>query len=337
MSLNQPGGPSAAPPPASVRAARPGARSSTFGSGDLVVPASVANLGGGFDTLAVAVQLYLRLRVTDVRDDGGSKLTVVDSAPPVTGTNAVELAFDAAVQRTGRRTPTVFVEVASDIPMAAGLGSSAAAAVAGVRVFERVAGPLPEEAQLAIAASLDGHADNAAAALHGGLVSVVDRGGQAPLALRWRWPTDVRVVVATPAVQLATSQARAALPASVGRPDAVFNLQRVLWLVHALQQGDYERLRDAVRDRWHQPAREALVPPLRAVLELEDSAILATFLAGAGPSVAALARRDFEEVEQLLAATCERAGCPVTVRTLAVHQSTEVQPTALASAHGRAV
>lgn len=288
---------------------------------DLAVPASVANLGGGFDTLAVAVQLYLRLRIAEVRDDGGSTLKVVSSTPPVRGRNAVERAFDAIVGRTGTRTPSVFVEVSSEVPMAAGLGSSAAAAVAGLRVFERVAGPVPEDVMLAVAASLDGHADNAAAALHGGLTSVVDRPGEEPLALQWRWPEEVRVVVATPATGLATSTARAVLPDAIPRKDAVFNLQRVLSLVHALHHGEYERLREAVKDRWHQPARAALVPHLAAVLALEDPEILASFLSGAGPSVALLARRDFARIGQLLTSTCERAGCPVKVRTLAVHQS----------------
>ena len=75
------------------------------------VPGSVANLGGGFDTLGVAVQLYLRATIADVRDDGGAKLLVTKSTPPVNGANALERAFDAIARRTGRPAPTVFVEV----------------------------------------------------------------------------------------------------------------------------------------------------------------------------------------------------------------------------------
>ncbi|MGH9254439.1 MAG: homoserine kinase [Vicinamibacterales bacterium] len=302
---------------------------------DVRVPASVANLGGGFDTLAVAVQLYLRLRVVDVRDDSRAMLTVVKSVPSVRGRNTVERAYEAVARWTNLKAPSVFVEAESDIPMTAGLGSSAAAAVAGLRMFERVTQPLPEGLLLAVATSLEGHADNAAAALHGGLTSVVEREGEEPMALRWQWPEELRFVVATPSVGLSTSKARAALPAVLPRQDAVFNLQRVLSLVHALQTGEYERLREAVRDRWHQRARAALVPQLADVLALEDPEILGSFLSGAGPSVALVARRDFSRLEQLLTSIYERANCPVTVRTLGVHESSEVAHETLAAVHGR--
>src|SRR5262245_41832084 len=109
---------------------------------EVIVPGSIANLGGGFDTLAVAVQLYLRARILDMRRDGGSRLVVATSNPPVAGENAVERAFAAAARHIGATTATVFVEIDSQIPMAAGLGSSAAATVAGLRIFEQVTRPL---------------------------------------------------------------------------------------------------------------------------------------------------------------------------------------------------
>src|SRR3989442_7958047 len=165
---------------------------------EILVPGSVANLGGGFDTLAVAVQLYLRARIVDVRADGGSRLEVVSSRPAVKGTNAVERAFAATARRAKTPVPTVFAEIESDIPMAAGLGSSAAAAVAGVRMFERVTGTVPDTTLLATATTLEGHADNAAASLFGGMTSVVESDDSEPHALRWQWPHDLRLVVATP-------------------------------------------------------------------------------------------------------------------------------------------
>jgi homoserine kinase len=311
--------------------------------GQVVVPGSVANLGGGFDTLGVAVQLYLRATITDIRDDQGTKLVVTRSTPAVTGQNALEKAFDVIARRTGLPTPTVFVEVESDIPMAAGLGSSAAATVAGLRLFERVTQSISDSALLAAATAVEGHADNAAPALFGGLNSVLEREGAEPLAFKWTWPADLRLVVATPAIGLATAKARAALPETVLRRDAIFNLQRVVSLVHALQNGHDEQLREAVRDRWHQPARASLVPLLGEALAIDDPDVLGAFLSGAGPSVALLARRNVARVERLLSSMYERAGITATVRALAVHEDSAGSASripaysdAVASARGRA-
>jgi homoserine kinase len=225
----------------------------------------------------------------------------------------------------------VFVEVDSDIPMAAGLGSSAAATVAGLRVFERVTSPMTDGALLGAAAAVEGHADNAAPALFGGLTSVIERAGEDPVALRWTWPDDLQLVVATPAVGLATAKARAALADTLPRRDAIFNLQRVLW-----------------QDRWHQPARASLVPLLHEALGIDDPDVLGAFLSGAGPSIALLARRNTAHVERLLASMYECAGVAATVRVLGVHQPSpphgagvvgtpglEATADRVASAHGR--
>jgi homoserine kinase len=311
------------------------------------VPGSVANLGGGFDTLGVAVELYLRARIVDVTEPGAGVLTVIKSTPPVKGDNALERGYAAIARRTGRRAPSVTVEVESDIPMAAGLGSSAAATVAGIRIFEHVTGPLSDEELLGAAAEVEGHADNAAPALFGGLTSVLQRPGRDPIAFRWPWPEDLRLVVATPAVGLATAKARAALPETLPQKDAIYNLQRVLALVHALQSREYGVLKEAVGDRWHQPARAALVPLLTDVLGIDDPDVHGSFLSGAGPSVALLASRNVERVSRLLKSMYDRAGVVATVRVLSVHlrqgsggqvhSASEGLAGAAASGHGRTV
>ena len=130
------------------------------------------------------------------------------------------------------------------------------------------------------------------------------------------------------------------------RADAIFNLQRVLSLVHALQHREYDRIREAVRDRWHQPARASLVPLLEEAVAMEDPDVLGTFLSGAGPSIAAIARvKTAPRVERLMAAMYGRAGVEATVRVLAVHDgASNAEPEgpnrvagAPASASGRAV
>jgi homoserine kinase len=156
--------------------------------------------------------------------------------------------------------------------------------------------------------------------------------------MRWTWPDEVQLIVATPAVGLATAKARAALPDHVSRADAIFNLQRVLALVHALQHREYDRVREAVRDRWHQPARASLVPLLNEALAIDDPDVLGAFLSGAGPSIALLAHRNVVRVERLLSSMYERAGIAATVRVLRAHQPSEAMVAdAVASAHGRTV
>jgi homoserine kinase len=250
----------------------------------------------------------------------------------VRGQNALERAFSEIARRRGVRAPTVAVEVTSEIPMAAGLGSSAAATVAGLRIFERVTEPVDDSTLLGAAASLEGHADNAAPALFGGLNSVLQVDGGNPVAMRWVWPEELQIVVATPAVGLATAKARAALPDQVSRADAIFNLQRVLSLVHALQHREYGRVREAVKDKWHQPARRSLVPLLDDVLALDDPDVLGAFLSGAGPSVAVLVVRNTARVEQILTSLYARAGIEATVRSLRVHEGV-----ALSEVVGRSV
>ena len=206
--------------------------------------------------------------------------------------------------------------------MAAGLGSSAAAAVAGLRVFERVTRPLNDDELLALATDVEGHADNAAPALFGGLTSVVADEEHHPVALRWTWPDELRLVVATPAVKLATAKARAALPDMLSRRDAIFNLQRVLSLVHALQStGLRPRARGGARPLAPAGARGTGAAACVRSLALQDPDVLGAFLSGAGPSVAVLARRNFERLEQLLSAQYVRAGVQVVVRTLSVHHA----------------
>ena len=118
---------------------------------------------------------------------------------------------------------------------------------------------------------------------------------------------------------------------------AIFNLQRVLALVHALEHRNFAMVREAVQDRWHQPARAALVPLLDEALAIRDPDVIGACLAGAGPSIAVLAHQNVGRVEQLLKGMYDRAGVAATVRTLRVHQPSEALAGAAASVQGRTV
>jgi homoserine kinase len=294
---------------------------------DIVVPGSISNLGPAFDALSVAVNVYLRLRVVEIRPESPGALDVEFDGPPPPGENRIATAFRRAAERAGAPAPGVRVRTRSDIPVRAGLGSSAAATVAGLRLYAALTPPAPgartEDEQLAIATEIEGHPDNAAAALLGGATVSCQREDGHVTARAWRWPTEVRFVVATPGAELETAVARQMLPASIPLKDAVFNLQRALLLVRALDSGRYDDLREALRDRWHQPARQASVPGLAEALALDHPAILGVCLSGAGPSIAALTAGGEAQAADLLGGIYTRLGLPYTIRTLSAHQPTQ--------------
>ncbi len=288
---------------------------------EICVPASIANLGPGFDTLAVAVQLYLRVRICGVSADDVNRLEFDFIDRKLEGENYIERAFRFLSDPSGKGFPSLHIEVRSEIPMQAGLGSSAAATVAGLKLFEKVTRPLSWEQQLSAASHLEGHPDNVSAALLGGLTASCRLRDGMVTALGSRWPEAVRFVVLTPEVRLKTSESRNVLPEMIRREDAVFNLQRVAMLLQSLQQEDYRHLREGLRDCWHQPYRETLVPGLKEALALEHPDLLGVCLCGSGPSIAALAERNFSEIEELLSQSYGKLGIPFKVRTLAVHQA----------------
>lgn len=287
---------------------------------EIAVPASVGNLGPGFDALSVALQLYLRVRVLD-RSGPADAIQTVFKGPAPDGDNAVEHAFRLARARTGAPTPGIRVEVSGDIPMRAGLGSSAAATVAGLRLHNAFTSALNDEEMLTLATELEGHPDNAAACLLGGL-TVSCRGDDGRvLARSWRWPERLRVVAATPRIALATRDARAVLPDRIALEDAVFNLQHALLLVRALEDARDDDLKEAFRDRWHQPPRTPLVPALREALALDHPSILGVCLSGSGPTIVAIPRSGSEaEAVRVLEGLYRGLQIPATIRTLAVHQ-----------------
>jgi homoserine kinase len=287
---------------------------------EIVVPASIGNLGPGFDTLGLAVSLYLRARVTRRIEDGQGRLvcTFMDGAP--SGKNRIQQAFDALPARNGRAS-SLEVEIRSDIPQQAGLGSSAAATIAGLRLRELADGRRPVDQILAAAYRLERHPDNAAAALFGGLTtSSVSADGRVTVG-QWQWPATWRLIVATPETQLSTSESRRALPDSVPFNDVIFNLQRLGQLLSAVQSRSAAGLSDAFGDRCHQPYRERLVPALRRALVLQHPDMMGVCLSGAGPSVVAFARRNLASVERALSGIYKKEGVPCIVRTLRVHPS----------------
>jgi homoserine kinase len=287
---------------------------------EIVVPGSISNLGPGFDALAVAVRLYLRVQIVEVLPDspGTFETEFSDSTPP--GENRIETAYRRAAAWGSAPAPGLRVRVRSEIPMRAGLGSSGAAIVAGLRLYEAVTGSGSVDEWHRIATGIEGHPDNAAASLLGGLTVSCQHEDGRVTARAWPWPSDLQFVVATPDVELDTTLARRALPATLSLGDGIFNLQHALLLIRAIETGRHGDLREALRDRWHQPARAPLVPGLRDALALDDPAVLGVCLSGAGPSIVVLAATDPSGAAAALRGVYTRLNVPCTIRTLAAHQ-----------------
>lgn len=297
---------------------------------EIAVPGSASNLGPGFDTLGLALQLYVRLRIVTIEPDSPGDSTWEFTGHPLVGENRVERAFRLLVSRQGVEAPRMRVTVDCGVPMRSGLGSSAAAAVAGFRLFEALHGPRPAGELLSLAAELEGHGDNAAACLLGGLTGCCEIEPGRFDAWSRPWPEALRVIVATPTAEVDTRAARRALPERIAREDGVYNLQRLAWLLHAIESGDYEQFAEALRDRWHQPYRAPLVPIWDRLSSLAHPDLLGICVSGSGPSVVAFATRNIESVASALRAEYDAAGMKVTVRAVGVHQSSRSHPRDLA-------
>jgi homoserine kinase len=281
----------------------------------ITVPASIANLGPGLDALALAVSLYLTVRVR--RAEGSNQLRFHFGELQLAGDNLIEHAFRRLAG--DREFPSLDIDVETDIPLRSGLGSSSAALAAGFRIYEAVFGPVPVADLLAAGCAMEGHPENVAAALLGGLVACCQRPDGSVIALPAAWPRALRIVVATPETQLETKRSRQVLPKVVPLSGAVSNVQRVAVLLEALRARNYGVLAEAFHDCLHQPSRCAIVPGLDRLLALRHPDVLGVFLSGSGPSLAAVATHNLPAVADLLTATFQDAGVKCLTRTVRVH------------------
>ncbi len=290
------------------------------------VPASSANLGAGFDCFGLALQLYLTVRATVQPGEGARTIArsrgISGSAnlPTAPEENLILRAMQHTAKRENLQLPPARLDVQNEIPIAGGLGSSAAAIVAGISLAFALCGKkLPQQAALRLAADLEKHTDNVSAALLGGLVVSFVGADDKVVAVRREWPKEIRVIAVTPKMSLETSASRAALPKTVDHADAVHNLQRSALFLAALDSRRYDLLWDAMQDRLHQSYREALIPGLAGVLQIPRMpGLLGLALSGAGPSVIALATDHFNEIGKAMVSRFAESGRSATVRKLAV-------------------
>jgi homoserine kinase len=292
---------------------------------EIRVPASTSNIGPGFDCFGLALKLYLTVRASAVSDASepchvtttGAK---ENEALPRNAANLIYRAMSFAARWEGLTLPSVELVVHNEIPLASGLGSSAAAIVAGIKLCSLLTGhEMTDQTVLNYATEFEGHPDNVAASVCGGFVINCPKNDRTVISVKFDWPSHIRVVVVSPHSQLPTHVARAALAHTVSRADAVHNLQRTALFTAAIARERYELLWDAMQDQLHQPQRESLVPGLKDALALPRMpGLLGVALSGAGPSILALVTDRDEEIGARIASCFQTHKIESTIRTLEV-------------------
>ena len=255
-------------------------------------PATTANLGPGYDCLGMALDLWNHIAVTVLEDGGSPEVDVAGEGEGELAGDAENLTYRAMAFLYGEadeEMPPFRMRCHNTIPLSRGLGSSAAAISGGLVAANALLGePFTANDLLEMAATIEGHPDNVAAAVHGGLQLVVMDDRQlytAPIDV----PAELQAVLFVPERRIATADARRVLPGEVSVADAVYNMSRAALLVAGMQANRPEYLSIATQDRLHQPYRQTIFPPMKVIFEAARNAgALGVFLSGSGSTILAL-------------------------------------------------
>ena len=251
------------------------------------VPATTANIGPGFDSMGCALALYNYI-TCEVLPAGNLVITGCPE-PYQNEENLAVQGYRAVLSRLGLPNEGLSLNIRAEIPVCRGLGSSAALIAGGAAAANLLhRSPLPPAELLEVTNEIEGHPDNLAPAIYGGLTASLVEDGK-PRTVKLPLSPTLRWVAAIPDFELSTHLARAVLPKEVAFVDAVYNASHVAVLVGALGRGDRELIAMALRDRLHQPYREKLIPEYNKVkTAAEQCGAIAFCISGAGPTLLAL-------------------------------------------------
>lgn len=277
------------------------------------VPATSANLGPGFDSLGLALDLWNETLITlaieytvQVNGEGAERLSQGEN-------NLIIQAAQKLADCVGRRLPPFHVDCTNHIPLSSGLGSSAAAKLTGLLGANALLGkPLHKPEILNLASEMEGHPDNVAPALLGGLVvsTVEDEKVLAhKINIGTQQAVSLHITVVLPDFQISTREARAALPEQIPLKDAVHNISRAILVTEGFRNGDLDLLGKAMTDTLHQPYRLSLIPGAREAMEAAKGAgAAAVVLSGAGPSLIAFSSKRDPAIGEAMKRAFEGAG-----------------------------
>ena len=253
------------------------------------VPASTSNLGSGFDTLGLAVQLYNFVTVSRA---GGKGVNIVSPMAPGNRPHATAMLSTAArffFRRSRKAAFGIEVSIKGNVPIGRGLGASATARLGIVAALNELAqSKLSRQQLLEIVTELEGHPDNASPSIFGGF-TVSGKVGDAVRCLSFPVSAKLKLVTLIPCFEISTEQARKLVPASFSKADTTHSLNRAALITAAFASGNYENLRGLFDDRVHQPYRERLIPKLSRVIRAgEKAGAIGGFLSGSGSAIICL-------------------------------------------------
>ncbi len=253
---------------------------------EVKIPASSANLGPGFDSFGLALELYLTIRVR-IADKKSIRLIGENlNGIPSNDKNLIYKTIKHFYQLDGKTMPPIDLEIESDIPLSRGLGSSGTAIVGGLVVANQLLGlPKSNDELLRIATEIEGHADNVGASLYGDMVVTVYDGKEVMIE-KISFPEEIRIIVAIPNYTLSTTYARKKIPKQIPLKDVAFNIGHASLFISYLLTGNLEKLLLVMRDRVHQPYRQKSVKGLEKLLRsAEELGLYSVALSGAGPTI----------------------------------------------------
>lgn len=262
----------------------------------LRIPGSTANLGPGFDAVALSLGIYLNLTFELLEKENPScpliqRVGEIAQQLPGDQSNLIYSIIANQWSEKPDLLKRLRITIESEIPLERGLGSSSTAILGSLWAARALSNQILDKAAiLQQATKLEGHPDNLAASLHGGLtISSPSRDRRHIVTQQLAWPKQWHTIIMVPSYPLSTRTAREILPATVSMSDAVANLQRVALLIAAVANEDEDALNQALEDRLHEPYREALIPELpKLKKELKSLPILGCTISGAGPSMLVL-------------------------------------------------
>ncbi len=299
------------------------------------VPASSANIGPGFDCLGMALPIYNTITIEETVLPGtGIEINVISDEEtinemvfddiPKDENNLVYKAVEMLYNSIGQEPSELKINIQTGIPITRGLGSSSSIVVGGLLAANKLLGnPADETALLAIATEVEGHPDNVAPAILGGVVLATQEEDGTLSYCKLDWPEEWDISVCIPDFQLSTEIARSILPKEVPMQDAIFNAKHLAMLIKAIETNNPRLMKVALKDRLHQPYREKLVPGMKEIMEAfkHEDGVLGCVLSGAGPSLLVISHKyDLDKVKSVVKDIWEAQNISCEIRTMKVEE-----------------